>query len=129
MGGIMEAWLILSKLFIVVYISFYSITDNTKSIQLTVLCLLIFMILNTFMYIIKGKRAKKICLSLSLVMIMFFCIYVSPIFILLMPINIYEMIVELKASPLIGIIISLTLISIVNNEFIKDYILVASLAT
>jgi signal transduction histidine kinase len=80
------------------------------------------------MYIIKGKRAKKICLSLSLVMIMFFCIYVSPIFILLMPINIYEMIVELKASPLIGIIISLTLISIVNNEFIKDYILVASLS-
>ncbi|MGY0374557.1 sensor histidine kinase [Clostridium sp. JNZ J1-5] len=124
----MEAWLVLSKLAIFIYIALSSIINSINNVELVVLFLLVLIGLNTIMHILKNAKLKKTCAAVSIFISTICSIYINPMFILLFPINVYEFIVLNKLEAWIGIAINFIALFFINISLIKEYILLSVLS-
>jgi len=86
----MELWFILSKLIVWVYVAVcYVYSDNT-AISWFVFSSLVYFCINMVIYIVKKDTVKKGAVLLSICLILTASFYIYPLFILLLPINLYE---------------------------------------
>ncbi|QPA31148.1 sensor histidine kinase [Thermaerobacillus caldiproteolyticus] len=87
----MELWLILSRFIVWGYIAVrYVYSDNT-TISWFVLSSLLYLCINITIYIVKKDAARRLTILLSIVFILISNFYIYPLFILLLPINLYEL--------------------------------------
>ncbi|UQD51465.1 sensor histidine kinase [Bacillus methanolicus] len=86
----MELWFILDKLIVWVYVAVcYLYSDNT-AISWFVFSSLIYFCINMVIYIFKKDAVKKGAVLLSIGLILISSFYIYPLFILLLPTNLYE---------------------------------------
>ncbi|MFV5174703.1 sensor histidine kinase [Bacillus cereus] len=86
----MEFWLIVSKLIVFIYIVFSYIYLNVANLPWIILTLLLYLSVNVLISIFKKDTYKNILTSLSIGVVMFFTWRIHPFFILLLPLNLYE---------------------------------------
>lgn len=87
----MENWLILSKAIILTYYILVYAGNEMHNTAAVVLCILIYVSLNTALYMVKSDRFKKALLVVSIFVTIYCFLAINPLFILLLPINILEL--------------------------------------
>ncbi|MFL0196805.1 sensor histidine kinase [Clostridium sp. WILCCON 0269] len=87
----MEYWIIINKIILILYIiiQYTSYPKNNEAIM--VLGLLIYVSLNTCIYILKEHRHKKIFTALSIALIIVGYVKIDTVFIIFFPMNVYEL--------------------------------------
>ncbi|MDA1476751.1 sensor histidine kinase [Bacillus changyiensis] len=86
----MELRIMMSKLIIVGFIIYRCMYSEHVKIPLLVFCLLIYFCINLSIAIIKKRTVKKVFTIISMLLSVFSYFEVEPLFILLLPLNIYE---------------------------------------
>lgn len=87
----MEFWLIISKLFLLVYLLLTYIQFSVTNIPWIIFSFLVYLSINIAVYIVKKGTAKKIILVLSIVQIAIAYYAVQPLFLLLLPLSLCEL--------------------------------------
>ncbi|WP_377866135.1 sensor histidine kinase [Bacillus sp. R86525] len=86
----MEFWLTVSKLIVFLYIVFSYIHLNVTNLPWIILTLLLYLSVNVLISILKKDTYKNILTCVSIGVVMLFTWKVHPFFILLLPLNLYE---------------------------------------
>ena len=86
----MENWLISNKLIILAYYILVYAGNEMGNTTAVVLYILIYVCLNTGLYLVKSDRRKKGLLLVSMLVIVCCFMNINALFILLLPINIFE---------------------------------------
>lgn len=86
----MENWIIINKLLIILYIVIEYINSGKENKGWIVLWLLIYCSINSILHMLKNHRNKKITIILSIIFIITGYLYINPMFIVFLPLNIYE---------------------------------------
>jgi signal transduction histidine kinase len=123
----MENWLILNKLVILIYVAINYIRGSKAaegSMLQAVLLILIYIILNVGKTFFKKGEIRILFLALSIIELGFGYMYISPLFLLLIPMNVIE-IIEDRISPIL--IISAIIVSVffADAEIYNEYIAIA----
>lgn len=120
----MENCLILNKLIILIYIVGLYTKDKFSSdaaITRTVMALLLYLIINLGKAIIPRQRYKNYLKIISLIMVLLCCFFVNNIFIMLVPISVFELLEDkIRSVYLLGIffvILFLVKVSYTMNLF------------
>ena len=90
----MENWLILNKLVILIYIADKIVNGSLNppgNMLGVVLFLLFFIVLNMGKAIVQNSRYKLMFLCISVLELLFCYFFINPIFIVLIPINVFEL--------------------------------------
>lgn len=87
----MEKWSILGKLVILSYCIILFATGDTGNTTVFVLSMLAYICLNMAVYIVKEIRGQKVLLILSAALLLGCFHYINVLFILLLPLNLYEL--------------------------------------
>ncbi|MCY6369651.1 sensor histidine kinase [Clostridium ganghwense] len=124
----MKGWLILSKFFIVIYVAVISTEMNILNVATIVLFLLCYLALNILIYIIKDKKMIKIIAAISLAALLIGVQWVNSVFILLLPINLFEVIYLNKMKQWIGASLAAFPLFLLQNIILKEYLVVAMLS-
>lgn len=122
----MENWLILSKLSILAYCILVFADHEMLNATAVVLFMLVYVCLNTGLYIVKKDRLKIGLLVVSILEIFGCFVYLNALFILLLPINIYELMFMLTAESWIPLLIVAAPMLLINREEVSVYLLVGS---
>jgi len=125
----METWIILSKLFIVIYILLKTFFISNYISPSFILIFLSYICISMFMYIIKN-RTLKILLSFSSLMLLFISYkFQNNLFILLVPLGLYELFsLYYSDFMLISYTISIIQIFFLKESLIPEYILILLLS-
>ncbi|WP_433773275.1 sensor histidine kinase [Bacillus wiedmannii] len=86
----MEFWLTVSKLIVFLYIVFSYIHLNVANLPWIILTLLIYLSINVMISIFKKDTYNKVLILVSVGVIILFTWKVHPLFILFLPLNLYE---------------------------------------
>lgn len=121
----MDGWLILIKFFIVLYVALSFLTDNIKDLRYIVLYLTIYMTINIVMYMFKDKKFNKYIIASPILIILFASYFISQLFMLLLPINLFEFLILYKLKPWIGIVINFILLFLMPVNISKEFMIVA----
>lgn len=124
----MKAWLILTKFCIVVYVALLAVEDSARGLGPIVLFLLIFMSLNSAMYIFEKKKMQQSFLNASLIILIICSIIISPIFYILFTMNLFEFINMNKLEKWLGISISVIIMFFLDLWIVKAYALIGMLS-
>lgn len=126
----METWIILSKLFIITYILLKTLLMTNSINSSFILIFLCYICITMFMYIVKN-RAMKILLAFSSLILLFISFkFTNNLFILLMPLGLYEVFsLYYKNFMIIAHIISITQIFFLKEGLIPEYILILLLGS
>ncbi|HBM79271.1 MAG TPA: sensor histidine kinase [Clostridiaceae bacterium] len=123
----MDILLILSKFSIILYVLIKYLIGETFHPMYTVLSILIYICINMAYYIINSKMIKKGVLILSMVLLTRGYLYVNRLFIILLPLNLYEFSIGLFPSHLC--LISSALIAfLLDKSIVPEYILILLLS-
>jgi signal transduction histidine kinase len=87
----MELCVMLTKLILVVYIAFLCIQSEIKNTAWIVLSILLFLCVNLPVYLVKRDQVKNSIHFLSIILTIALSFYVHPLFILLLPTNLWEL--------------------------------------
>ncbi|MEC2351681.1 sensor histidine kinase [Bacillus toyonensis] len=88
----MEFWLIVSKLIVFIYIVFSYIYLNVANLPWIIFTLLLYLSVNILISIFKKDTYKNILTSVSIGVVMLFTWKIHPLFILFLPLNLYELV-------------------------------------
>ncbi|NRD78693.1 sensor histidine kinase [Bacillus sp. BRMEA1] len=88
----MEYWVIICKLILFAFLAAHYIQHPVFNIPFVMLSFLLYLCLNLLIYLIKHEYVQKVVFLLSIVQIMVSFNWVEPLFILLLPINLCELI-------------------------------------
>lgn len=125
----METWIILSKLFIIIYIllkAFFMANAINSSFILVFLC---YICITMFMYIIKNRPMKILLAFCSLILLFISYKFINNLFILLIPLGLYEVFsIYYKNFMIIAHILSIIQIFFLKESFIPEYILILLLS-
>ncbi|MDN4525704.1 sensor histidine kinase [Fictibacillus fluitans] len=94
----MELWIIYTKLAVVIFLAVSYAHDNVDNLPNIVFCLLLYISLNSILYVFTKERIRQGILLGSVILIGLSFYDVNPLLILLLPINFYEL-----ASPFIKV--------------------------
>lgn len=119
-------WMIITKLLIVFYCTMKYVTCNMKNTFAAVLTILIYVSINMLYYIIKKQKIKRFVLFISIFYTALCFKMVNEIFILLMPIAIFELIGEYLIDIRTGVLAIIFPPFILDKNVISEYILVSS---
>jgi len=122
----MESWIILNKLIILIYVSSLLVKGDFNypgSSYIVVISLLIYVIMNVSKALVSNNRCKLIFLIGSIVEILLCNYFVTPIFIIMLPINFYEIFVGKIKFIYILIILTISMYIFNNNIIIYEYLL------
>ncbi|MBS4174687.1 sensor histidine kinase [Bacillus sp. FJAT-49736] len=87
----MELWMIFSKLIVMGYIAAAYVQSGSPHLPWIVFSLLIYFCVNIVIYIFKRDKLKQLFMVAAIVLTIMFCIRIDPLFILLIPINLFEL--------------------------------------
>lgn len=87
----MELWIIFSKLIIILFLGFSYVKSETGNLAWIVFSVLIYISLNITLYLVRLEKVKACLQSVSLLLIFISFRYVDPLFLLLLPINFFEL--------------------------------------
>ncbi|MEI4800973.1 sensor histidine kinase [Bacillus sp. FJAT-51639] len=88
----MESWLIMSKLIVFLYIVFSYIYSNATNLPWVIFALLSYLCVNVTISILKQDVYKKILIGISTGITILFTGQIHPLFILFLPLNLYELV-------------------------------------
>lgn len=122
----MDILFILVKLFIITYILIkYFLTETTSPVYI-ILYLLIYICINMIYYISNNKLLKKIITLFTLFFLIYGYIYINKSFILFLPINFYELCLNMFPS-YINLFVLFISLFILNKSIVSEYILISLL--
>lgn len=120
----MEKWIIVNKLIVILYIIIEHINLGKENRALVVLWLLIYCSINSCIYILKSEKYKKAFIELSMIFIILGYIYVNPLFMVFLPINIYELLDYYVEKRIFLLAIALVPALFLDKPVISTYILI-----
>lgn len=125
----METWIILSKLFIIIYILLKTVLMANAINSSFILLFLCYICITMFMYIIKNRPLKILLAFCSLILLFISFKFINNLFILLMPLGLYEVFsLYYENFMIIAHILSITQIFFLKENFIPEYILILLLS-
>jgi len=119
----MEDWIILAKFFTLVYVSVKFSTSNMENVTYVILFALAYVCINMLFYILKNNFINNTCLIISILLIIVCSININPLFILLLPLNILELVYRVKYNLWISIISLSIVLALTNRTLVPEYIL------
>jgi len=122
----MDNWLILSKLIILAYFILVYAGNEMRDNTAIVLMMLIYVAVNTGLYIVKKDRLKTGLLVLSILVITVCFVYLNVLFILLLPVTIYELAFMYTAKLWLPPMIATIPLFLLDKERLSIYLLVSS---
>lgn len=122
----MENWLIFSKLSLLAYCILIYTGNEMHNTTAVVLFILIYVCVNTGLYIVKKDMLKKGLLVVSILIIAGCFIYLNVLFILLLPINIFELMFLFTSELWLPLLMAATPLILMNKEGQSTYLLVCS---
>lgn len=123
----MENWLILNKLIILVYVALNYIRGSTVavgSMLQVVLLILIYIILNVGKAFFNIGKIRYVFLILSIIELSFSYVYISPLFLLFIPLNTIE-IIEERLNYFFIIAAIVVSVFFINTEIYNEYVAIA----
>lgn len=121
----MGDWVIVSKLVIVFYCGLKYINGDMKNTYLAALFILLYIAVNITFYFVKNKNLKRVVLIISILYLAECYKYASVFFILLLPINIFEIMETFDAEYGLEILLSLMLTPFIHRTILPEYIFTA----
>lgn len=121
----MENWLIISKLTIVAYCIIRFAGSEMKSTTAFVLSILIYICLNMTLHIVKNDQLKKALLFCTIILLIGCFQYLNVLFILLLPLNLYELVFIYKGNLSLLALTAIPLF-LSTNGLRAEYILVSA---
>lgn len=122
----MENWLIISKLTILAYCVLSFAGSEMSSTTAFVLFVLIYSSLNMLCHIVKNPQLKTGLLIGSIILLMGCFQYLNSLFILLLPLNLYELVFIYNYSLWLPAVISAIPLFLQANSLRAEYILVSA---
>lgn len=124
----MENWLMLNKLTFIIYFVISYIQDKTQgwSSMKVVLVLLLYAILNICKAIFHDKRLKEILLLTSVILCSIAYLFINPLFIIFVPLNILEINQRRFDNRLVFLIFVILLVFFEKSYIHNELLLVAS---
>ncbi|WP_088071614.1 sensor histidine kinase [Gottfriedia luciferensis] len=117
----MERWIILNKLTVILYIALICIRKEIPNFSWVLFALLVYFCLNISLYLIKKPSFFKILLFLSICLIVYSNFNIQPLFILLLPLSILELVSFFTFNQLIGCIFALIPIFYIHHSLQPIY--------
>ncbi len=124
----MEIWIILTKLAAIIYIAVSYIVTSETALPWLVLATLVFFSLNIAIYLVKKPIVKHLLGVSSILTTVVFYAQVHPLFILLIPISLYEVTASYIQKPWLIAILALAPTIWIETEIRTLYGLIAILA-
>lgn len=118
--------IIIAKFIVLFYCSLKYITGNIKSVEAVILSILIYISLSMLYYIIKKPFIKKCILIISLIYILLCFKLVNPLYILFLPIGLFELLGEYSMNIWLGLLALILPPFILDRAIISEYILIFS---
>lgn len=87
----MELWIIYSKLILLLFLAVTYSSGKLENLPWIVFSLLLYLGINTLLYIVQKRKLKQFVLLLSIIGIIVSFIYIHPLFLLLLPMNLLEL--------------------------------------
>lgn len=122
----MDNWIILSKLITLVYLVFKFAGGETGSTTEIVLTTLIYMCLNMLIHIFKHGKFKSNLMIISMLLLLSSSYYIHALFILLVPINIYELVLMFNESLYLPVLIAAIPLALLDKNMFTEYFLIGS---
>lgn len=120
----MDIWLVLTKFVIIIYILIkYFMTETAVYPADFVIFILVYICINMAYYLVDNKLIKKIMLFLSVILSFICYLYVNKLFILFLPINIYEMSFSLFSTNL-SFVASIFIAFLLDSKTVPEYTLI-----
>ncbi|PEJ53632.1 histidine kinase [Bacillus sp. AFS002410] len=88
----MERWIILNKLSVILYIALICIYNEIPNFSWVLFALLVYFCINISLYLIKNTNLIKFLLILSICLIVYSNLKIQPLFFLLLPMSIFEIV-------------------------------------
>ncbi|WMJ79465.1 histidine kinase [Clostridium sp. MB40-C1] len=124
----MEGWLVLSKFFIVIYTATISVNrTNSYNLSYVVVTLLIYMALSVYTYIIEDEIKIKIIEVFILVFLFGSIVLMDNIFILLLPMNFFEVFNLFNIRQSVGVCFLFIPLFWLRNNVFNEYIVILML--
>jgi signal transduction histidine kinase len=124
----METWVNLSKALVLIYCIYTYISGIGGNYSVLVLLVLVYISINLFQYVMIGKRIRKMLILCSALILIASTSYLNSTFILILPLNIYEIFYEYEKHIPVGLSLAAILIScvLVNVKLIPLYLLISA---
>ncbi|MCX8129854.1 MAG: sensor histidine kinase [Clostridia bacterium] len=120
----MENWIVLSKLTLIIYCAI-KFSSHTSNITPVILCILIFVIINMAYHVFKSSNLKTSLLIFSIISVMGCFFYVNPLFILLLPINIIELIYKHRENMWLTVTVLVAGAFTAGRGLVAEYVLIS----
>lgn len=120
----MESWLILNKLIILIYLGSLLVKENFNAFSsdyIVIIALLFYVIINVGKALVKYKRYKMILSIISIFELLLCNHFVTTIFILLLPINVFEIFATKVKSKYIMFFLIISTFIIKKNIIVCEY--------
>lgn len=121
----MERWIILSKLSIILYIAFLCIKNEFPNFSWGLFALLLYFCLNISIYIVKKVHFIKLILFISIILIIFSNRLIHPLFLLLLPMSILELVYYFTLNKWIWFVLAFVPIFYIHDSLQGIYSLIA----
>ncbi len=123
----MENWIVLNKLILIIYVSSILIEQGLNSSKKTpevIFFLLLFIIINFGKALIENKKYKYMLILASIIQVLLCYLFLESIFIFLLPLNIYEILLDkLKWGYVLGILIATMFF--IKEGIVNEYIVIS----
>ncbi|MDP4094521.1 MAG: histidine kinase [Bacillota bacterium] len=124
----MDNWVIICKLVILTYCTVKIASEGLNNMILLLLCILSYVCINMLYYIFKYKFVRILGPVLTIVLIMVYVSIVNRVFILLLPVSIFDLIYLQKENIFFTTIISGIPAFFIVKDLIMEYILIGILS-
>jgi signal transduction histidine kinase len=119
-------WAIVHKLILIFFIAWTVIDSESADVSWTVFSLLLYFCLNISFYLFKRRFARFLFLILSAILTVISSLYISPVFMLLLPLSIIELLLDLKLKrEVFALVAALLPVFYVPSDWQALYVLAA----
>ncbi|NPC94523.1 sensor histidine kinase [Bacillus sp. WMMC1349] len=122
----MELRIMISKLILIGFIIYNCLFSEQVKIPMLVFCLLIYFCINLLIAIIKKRAARQVFIIISMFLSAYSYFEVEPLFILLLPLNLYEWGEDMPRFRRVIFVISMIPIILINGQLAAIYGLTAA---
>ncbi|MFX3631708.1 MAG: sensor histidine kinase [Candidatus Pristimantibacillus sp.] len=124
----MELWKIIFKVILLLYVIILSYTSETAITPWYMLSILLYISVNISFYILKKNGVKALLITLYTMLIIMAALYVNPLLIVLIPVNIYEWVTLYVKNNGVALLLMLTPMAFLPHDILLIYGFVAVLS-
>ncbi|MBD8003916.1 sensor histidine kinase [Bacillus norwichensis] len=120
----MERWAIINKLVLIFYIALVLVSEDTQGISWAVFLLLIYLCINICSHLFTQRVLMTLLLLVSMTTSIIGGIYVYPLFFLLLPLSVVELLGIWKAPKILSFIVAVIPVFYIQSDIQAQYVLV-----